>query len=603
MGITNFNREHRRGLSSVVGAVFMILVMIGALNVALLAIKQQDKVTQAVVEKSNSNVGKLNEAIKISEVRVTASNKLNMTVTNTGGATAKLVSVYIVNETASPKVQYRYDLNNIPVDGRVSVPNVGSNLALTIKNNMKYSVKVVTAAGNSATTGITPISQVALPMSLTIIPPTVVPGANVTVLFTVTNNLTDYNLPVPLTPTLSHTLSCSPVGTGCQFIDKITPSSQTIQKGSTAIFQWVTWVNGPDGTVLTFNASLTNAKPGNFVITKSNVQIVTQAQGSFQAEQIVGADLLVKPEVFPIFPGPFGESTTSLALWGVSIANPVNQTMKVSRVVFTLTSPDAQGNQYQLIFPNASPNCGQNVALQVLYPSHGTWTCPGTGIMMWRDTANPEQIAPYTAQSFLVRVQPGIVASDEPAFITGVTVFTSYGQFAKTGYAGNMRDNGGVIGNVYLTNTQTPATALISSPTNHMFGNMSSLRSGVPFLFNVTLADLDSSTSTKIKSGATLIVNVPQGFTNVNVTSSAGFTGITKKTFTDGSTHIEATLVSDLGGPTTSPDAKILSFKATPPAVVRPTVFLMHTLTDGVTTDATPFSVDAFGGFALVVRP
>ena len=597
--MAKFNRKHRRGLSSVVGAVFMILVMIGALNVILLSMQQQDRVTQAVVEKSNSNLGKLNEEIRISEVRVTASNKLNMTVTNSGGSTAKLASIYIVNETASPKVQYRYDLGSIPVDGRVSVPNVGSTVPLVIKNNMKYSVKIVTAAGNTATTGITPISQVALPMSLTIIPPTVIPGTNVTVLFTVTNNLTDYNLPIPLTPTLSKSLSCSPVGTGCQFIDKITPASQTIQKGSTAIFQWVSWVNGPDGTVLTFNASLASAKAGNFVITKSNVEIVDQSQGSFQAEQIVGADLLVKPEVFPIFPGPFGESS-SLSLWGVTIANPVNQTMKVSRIVFTLTSPDAQGNQYQLITPSASPLCGSVTALQVLYPSHGTWTCPGTGIMMWRDTAAPEQIPAYRAQSFLVRVQPGIVASDEPAFITGVTVFTNYGQFAKTGYAGNMKDGGTSVGNVYLTNTQTTSLATSSA---RMFGNMSSLKSGVPFVFNATIADLDILAATKIKSGTTLIINVPQGFTNVVLTSTTGFNNPpTVKTFTDGSTQIVGTLTADLGG-VANADAKILAFRATPPPVVRSTVFIMHILSDGITNDATPFSVDAFGGFALVVSP
>src|SRR4029079_15242704 len=119
--MVKIERKQRRGLSSVVGAVFMVLVMIGALNVILLAMRQQDTVTQAVIDKSNSSANRLNEQIAISDLRVTSNNKLNMTVTNSGGAAAKLASIYLINETASPMVQYRYDLNNLVVDGRNSV--------------------------------------------------------------------------------------------------------------------------------------------------------------------------------------------------------------------------------------------------------------------------------------------------------------------------------------------------------------------------------------------------------------------------------------------------------------------------------------------------
>src|SRR5581483_10584543 len=129
---------------------FMVLIMIGALNVILLTLRQQDTVTQAVIDKSNSNLSKLNEQINISDIRLTSSNMLNMTVSNSGGAAAKLASIYLVNETASPKVQYRYDLNNLALDGRQSVSSIGTSIPFHINTNNKYTVKVVTAAGNSA---------------------------------------------------------------------------------------------------------------------------------------------------------------------------------------------------------------------------------------------------------------------------------------------------------------------------------------------------------------------------------------------------------------------------------------------------------------------
>jgi len=113
---------------------------------------------------------------------------------------------------------------------------------------------------------------------------------------------------------------------------------------------------------------------------------------------------------------------------------------------------------------------------------------------------------------------------------------------------------------------------------------------------------LDSVSSTKIKAGTSFIINVPPGWSNIILTNTTAFTNLSVVTHTDTSTQIRGDLINDLGG-AASPQAKILAFKGTPPAVVRSTVFIMYVLLDGVTIDATPFSVDAFGGFALVVKP
>ena len=107
----NNQKHQRKGLSSVVGAVFMVLVMIGALNVILLAMRQQDSVTQTLIDKSSASLSRLNEQISIADTRVTSSNKLNMTVINSGAAAAKLASIYIDFGNCNgkiPGVSYRY---------------------------------------------------------------------------------------------------------------------------------------------------------------------------------------------------------------------------------------------------------------------------------------------------------------------------------------------------------------------------------------------------------------------------------------------------------------------------------------------------------------
>jgi hypothetical protein len=156
----------------------MILVTIGALNAILWTLQQQNTVNQSIIEKTSSNLNKLNEDVEISDIKVTDTNKLNVTVTNDGGAAATLKSIYIVNETASE--QYRYDLDLV-VDGRES-ENVGDDLPFVVASDTKYSIRMVTESGNTVTTTLTPLSSVALPMQLYVIPPTVTPGNNVTLL-------------------------------------------------------------------------------------------------------------------------------------------------------------------------------------------------------------------------------------------------------------------------------------------------------------------------------------------------------------------------------------------------------------------------------------
>jgi hypothetical protein len=583
-------RKQRRGLSTIVGAVFMVLIIASALNVTLWTMREQDRVTESLIEKTNSNLSKLSENLSISEVRVD-NGKLNVTVSNDGGSAAVLAALYVVNETASPKEQYRYDLDDV-VDGRESVYNIGyDGPGFSVENDMEYSIRVVSESGDSVSTKITPLSSIALPMTLVIVPPTATPGTNVTVLFAVTNNLTDSNLPLSITPTLTKSLSCT-AGPACQFTDYVSPPPQVITNGATTLFKWVSKVDAPDGTTTTYNASLTNAKSGNYIIERG--RIANAIAGGGLADGLIGEDFLYKPEIFPIFPGPFGEvsSNAQRALWGVVIANPTGTTMDVNRIVITMQSPDFQGNQYNLV----EPGC----LTTPIYPSDAEWSCPTIGALMWRDTGTAEPLLqPYSARAFMVRVPPGGNPVDEQAFIITVTAFTSFGEFSKAGYSGSMRDAGASLGNVYLTTTTTEANAVLST---NMKGNLSGLQSGQPTVIYVAFADLDTSATTAIAAGATLTINIPKGFT-VSLNTWSGFNNdpvVTENP--DGTSRIVATLTNSLGA-VGSAQARVLSFTATPPTVTQNTLFVMHTFVNGDTTHATPFPAYPIGGFALEVSP
>lgn len=576
--------RQRRALSTIVGAVFMILIIASALNVTLWSMREQDRVTESIIEKTNTNLNRLNEDLRISDVRV-ANGKMNLTVTNAGGAASYLKSLYLVNETS--KQQYRYDIS-LTIDGRKSVSNVGqSSPAIGIKNNTNYTVKVVSQSGVTATTNLSPVSSVGVSMSLIVIPPTVVPGQNVTLLFAVANNSTDSFIPALVTPTLSK--SCSPA---CQFTDYVTPQSAYLKSGNTVFFKWVSKVTGADGVVMTFNASLSNGKQGNYVIEKGLLQTI---KNSDESEIFVGSTLLAKPEVFIIAPGPFGDAGNNVdkAYWGIAIANPIDINMEISQVTINLFSSNSDSSHK----PLTSAGCD----IVGIRPSTG-WTCPHDGTMRWSNPGSPIQIEPYETYTFLAKAEPGGINSVEPALLISVTAFSNLGQFAKQGYATNMFTTTAPLANVYLTNTTNTATAILDS---NILGNIA-MNSGQPRRINVTVADFEKSTSTasRILTGTTLIINVPKNFTNITIPSPlpSGFgTPTVLPTFADGTTQIRVPLAEDIGDINGAAEGKVFYFDVTAPTVAISRTYVMHVFLDGFANTSPQFEVDAFGTFGILV--
>jgi len=587
--MTRINQRQRKGLSSVVGAVFMVLVMIGALNVIILAFRQQDTVTQAVIDKSNSNLNRLNEQITISDIRLTGSNKLNMTVTNSGGAAAKLASVYLVNESASPKVEYRYNLNNLVVDGRKSVSSIGSNLAFHINHNNKYSVKVVTEAGNSAIRTISPLNSSPLQMALYVIPPTITTGQNVTLLFAVTNNNTESTLATTVSPTIRASLNCSPYPSNtCKTTDKITAVSNVlIPRGTTYLFKWVYNVKGPIGTVMTFNASLVEAKHGNYVIEKGRIQPVSGAQ---VAESFLFARLIQQPEILPIIPNPWGTpgTSTTTGLWGAVIANPSEQAMKVRKVVITALSP--RGQSQDQFFQSGSGCSGSNDPAEV-EPSGsiGTWSCPAINTLVWTPASSPVTISAHSAQPFLVAVHKGSTPNgggDVQSFLVNMNVFTDYGQFAIAGYDSSIRQTTGAVANVYVSNTASTS----GTPSTSNMKAFNSVQQGQLVVVNATLADLDSSTNTQIDSNTKLVIDIPKDFSDVHIRSATGFSSCTTATqFSDGSWQISCPLSSALTG-ASGQASRTIKFEMYAPTVDETKLYVLYLLADG-TSDTGAFTV------------
>ncbi len=575
-------KSDRRALSSIIGLAFMIIVLAAALGTTAWVLQQQGRVSTEVSLKTNEYLNRLNEKVEISKVRIN-NDKLNLTLSNNGGSAAQVKTIYVVNETSSPKEQFRYDVDYL-VDGRSTVANVGQSMPFVAKNTTSYSIRVITEVGNAASATYSPVSAINLPLLLSVVPGTVTTGENVTLLYTITNNSTG-NDPLMIYPTITNSISC-PGGLTCT-ATKVSsgPSKVVIEKGHFALIKETYRIDGPPNMLVTFNGSFAGAKSGNYVTAKATVIVVTLSQ-----DLISG--IATKPEMFLILPGPFGDSGQN-GLWGVVVVNPTNSPMSVSRVMVTAFTASHTGD---VVMVTSCP-------LVAIFPTTSAeWSCPHNNMIQWKDLASPESLAPGETKSFLVRVRPNnLNIVEDPGITVTSTVYTDIGIFTKAGFTTAMGDAANPLGNVYLTDTTNTGTGSGGALNNvNMFGHLSNIPPASTQTFHVAMADLDTVDTTRINSGARLIINVPPGFSNVQVTSSVNFAAPTVTVRADGITQIIGVRTGHTGD-STSGEAAVIRFTAITPSPPTDTTYIMFAFIDGLTNASPQISAGALAQIALEI--
>jgi len=573
----------RRGLSSVVGALFFTVLMIAGFSVLSLALDAQTDIvtTQRIV--SDVEIKKQQEDFQIL-VSSDPSDILSISVNNLGQNPVEISSVWITNKTLSDQPATRYDVSYddafIPSGFTSDVVN-SQNLKMTPDT---YGIKVLSTFGTieSAEFIVGSGSGFNLRAELITDPPDVIIGQNVTVAMLVTNTgpKTIYNVqPGALDVT----------GTGSIISSSShTPSFVDLNTGASVMFSWDYQVTGGSGDSIIFEGNATG--DGGFITSQvSDISILRlPSDGGSPPEDpdIINEELLARPKLFLTIPSPQGDSGQK-ALWGVNIANPVNAPMEVTKLSLTAFSPGANNNdklfaatcQAENIFPIGVNN----------------WNCPSENIIMWQDFANPVTIPANSTQPFLVKVLPGSIAGQNilESIVVQASVFTNVGSFGKSGYQSTMYDGADVIGNVYLSdNLNSRLSTDIQSTRIGIIPNAVET-------FNIVFADLDTDDNTFIDSGAKLIINVPKEWSQVSILGgTSGFVGTPSVTvFGDGSTQIVGTTSTNLGTGTNVADT--IQFSARAPDVSNDQMYVMYVLAQGQTDHA--FSIGPLSEIVLQV--
>lgn len=589
-----FSPKNRRGLSSVVGALFFTVLMIAGFSVLSLALDAQTDIvtTQRIV--SDIEIKKQQETFSVF-ASTDANDILNVSINNQGQNPVEITSVWIINKTLSDEPVKRFPIN---YDDAFVPPGFVSNVVSTQTLEMipdTYDIKVVSTFGTIKTVEMDNNggSTSDLRVELFTDPPDPVIGKNVTVALMVTNtglidtinNVQPYNF--------DFAAPGGVVVTPDPLLDPpSTPVSANLNPGASVMFTWDFQVSGDSGDELTFSSAATGDGLGSSN-TASDISLLRLAGegGSPPDPDIVNDELLARPQLFFIIPSSQGKSTEAEATWGINVVNPVNANMEVSKLVITAFAPGAQNNDK--LFDRGGGNCNFNPISPVL-GSDPNWSCPSENALMWQ-SSTPIIIPANSTRAFLTQVEPGKPsgsASLESVVVQG-SVFTTLGSFGKSGYQSTMSGTTSSLVNVYLTDD-------IANP--RVDGNIESTRIGIipnsVQTFDIMFADLDSDNDTFINSGARLIINVPKDWTEVSVVSDDGFVGTPAITsFGDGSNQIIGSTSATLG--TTANPTDRITFTARAPNVAEDELHIMYVLAQGTTDSG--FSIGPLNEIVLQV--
>src|SRR2546428_8710253 len=240
--------KSRRGISSVVGAVFAIIALSTVIGYITYSMNVLTNYNQSVLIRTQQMTDIANEKFQVSSVSY-VNNKFSIAVNNTGSLPINFTKIWITNKTTSACNTYSCNINYVP-NKKVVVPGngtiLGQGMSGTIDTTKPYNVKIVTSRGNSQQFTVNSVSSVPLNIQFLSMPPTMSVGFKTQLVMIVTNNgsstvtnVTPQTLPNP--PILTGSASCT--------AGPVSPSTyNTLAPGQTAIFKWDVTVNaGGDG--------------------------------------------------------------------------------------------------------------------------------------------------------------------------------------------------------------------------------------------------------------------------------------------------------------------------------------------------------------------
>lgn len=550
--------------------------MVGAFAAFIAAFQLNFDLVETQVEIANEGIEKSQERFSVTpSVKPSEGDRLFVEVENSGQTPLEVVAVWVVNKTNDPFTAKRFEIAY--QDSFISPgtkKQILNNTTVTL-TDATHDIKVVTNRGTVVTEElVSPLDP--LRADIITVPPGVRSGGNFTLAMHVFNrgNATVFDVQPKF-----QDLATADFTEPHESIDGFTPVTQTpvdLEPQESAFFTWNVEMTGAVGTEATF----TNRANGTDSVTEDTVtsNTVTTKLTFLSSPK----RLFQEPDLFVTVPSPFGATKENdEGLWGMTIANPVDVPIQISRINLQLLPARAENNHVIELNCDITPR----------FPSDASeWECPIQNNLQWSNLEDPITIEGRSSATFLAKVATNdkmAAATDEPSVIVNTSVVTSFGVFGKTGFATNSRNDLDAIGNVYLTTD--PDNELLDS---NIIANITNIASASTAKINVTLADFSTSTD-HIAAPTNMSILVPAGFTidtaSIVAESPLDDANVLIREFGDGSTEINVQIASSPGTLGASgAEAATIRFEAEAPTVSDKALYGLFILASGQTGNGFP---------------
>ncbi|MDH3277580.1 MAG: LamG domain-containing protein [Nitrosopumilus sp.] len=264
--------KQRRALSTVVGGVFFLIVIITAASYLTSSMNLFEDFSENVIAAEQERENRKKESFEISRLTI-ANNKINLDVYNSGDIPISFSRLWVQNVTGVDQV-YRFDLNQTVAPGNM-VENILQFLPFTALPTESYKMKLVTDRGFTKEFSVN-ASTDPLHLQLFALPEEVPTNFKTTILLSVTNNSTQNTIYTNIQPILQ----IVPLGATADLVGTMPDPHPVLEKGNSAIFEWTYKISGDDGDKIQFNASILNGVPENTISKEVSVKVVEFAEES-----------------------------------------------------------------------------------------------------------------------------------------------------------------------------------------------------------------------------------------------------------------------------------------------------------------------------------
>jgi len=250
--------KSHRGISAIVGTVFLIAIVVGALSYITYSLETMANFSEQLIAVESRQRDIAGEKFELVSVDITGTT-LDAVIKNNGQIPLKITTLYLDRQGVNDVVNKT--VIDVTIAPGKSFNFLDEGINVVVDPTAGYSMKLVSSRGETQTFYLNSPNQEVLNIQFDAIPDIIPSEFTTTLLMTVVNNMSNNNPLVNLTPN-DPGFVCDI--TTCTKISGPTPTSYgSLDSGDTAVFRWVYQLYGDEDDDIIFTSSLQNQFLGN----------------------------------------------------------------------------------------------------------------------------------------------------------------------------------------------------------------------------------------------------------------------------------------------------------------------------------------------------